>query len=115
MEQILGMLPGAGKLKSMMNAGVSQELPEKEMKRTVAIIDSMTPAERSDHAILNGSRKKRVAKGSGTSVQEVNRLIKQFLTARSMLKSLVGGKPGKPGKQGKLKKRGKLIRVLQSP
>ena len=115
MEQILGMLPGAGKLKSMMNAGVSQDLPEKEMKRVVAIIDSMTPAERSDHAILNGSRKKRVAKGSGTSVQEVNRLIKQFLTARNMLKSLVGGKPGKPGKLGKLKKRGKLIRALQSP
>ena len=115
MEQILGMLPGAGKLKSMINAGMSQELPEKEMKRVVAIIDSMTPAERSDHAILNGSRKKRVAKGSGTSVQEVNRLIKQFLTARSMLKSLAGGKPGKPGKLGKFKKRGKLIRAIQSP
>ena len=115
MEQILGMLPGAGKLKSMMNAGVSQDLPEKEMKRVVAIIDSMTPAERLDHVILNGSRKKRVAKGSGTSVQEINRLIKQFLTARNMLKSLVGGKPGKPGKLGKLKKRGKLIRALQSP
>ena len=115
MEQILGMLPGAGKLKSMMNAGASQDLPEKEMKRVVAIIDSMTPAERSDHAILNGNRKKRVAKGSGTSVQEVNRLIKQFLTARNMLKSLAGGKPGKPGKSGKLKKRGKLIRALQSP
>lgn len=115
LEQILGMLPGAGKLKSMMNAGMSQELPEKEMKRVVAIIDSMTPVERSDHAILNGSRKKRVAKGSGTSVQEVNRLIKQFLTARNMLKSLAGGKPGKPGKLGKLKKRGKLIRALQSP
>ena len=115
MEQILGMLPGAGKLKSMMNAGVSQELPEKEMKRVVAMIDSMTSAERSDHTILNGSRKKRVAKGSGTSVQEVNRLIKQFLTARNMLKSLTGGKPGKPGKLGKLKKRGKLIRALQSP
>ena len=115
MEQILGMLPGAGKLKSMMNAGAGQELPEKEMKRVVAMIDSMTPAERSDHSILNGSRKKRVARGSGTSVQEVNRLIKQFLTARNMLKSLAGGKPGKPGKLGKLKKRGKLIRALQSP
>lgn len=115
MEQILGMLPGVGKLKAMMNPGVSQELPEKDMKRVVAIIDSMTPAERSDHGLLNGSRKKRVAKGSGTSVQEVNRLIKQFLTARNMLKSLAGGKPGKPGKSGKLKKRGKLIRALQSP
>lgn len=115
MEQILGMLPGAGKLTSMMNAGMSRELPEKEMKRVVAMIDSMTPAERSDHTILNGSRKKRVARGSGTSVQEVNRLIKQFLTARNMLKSLTGGKPGKQGKLGKFKKRGKLIRALQTP
>lgn len=115
MEQILGMLPGAGQLKSMMSAGMSQELPEKEMKRVVAMIDSMTPTERSDHTILNGSRKKRVAKGSGTSVQEVNRLIKQFLTARNMLKSLTGGRPGKSGKLGKLKKRGKLIRALQFP
>ncbi len=115
MEQILEMLPGAGKLKSMMNTGMSRELPEKEMTRVVAMIDSMTLAERSDYTILNGSRKKRVAKGSGTSVQEVNRLIKQFLTARNMLKSLTGGKPGKPGKLGKLKKRGKLIRALQSP
>ncbi len=115
MEQILGMLPGAGKLKSMMNPGASHELPEKEMKRMVAIIDSMTPAERVDHAIINGRRKKRVAKGSGTSVQEVNRLIKQFLTARNMLKSLVGGKLGKQGKLGKFKKRRKLIRALQSP
>lgn len=115
MEQIVGMLPGAGKLKSMMQAGASRELPEQEMKRMAAIIDSMTPAERLDHAIINGSRKKRVARGSGTSVQEVNRLIKQFLTARNMLKSLVGGKPGKPGKPGKFRKRGKLIRALQSP
>jgi len=105
------MLPGAAKLKSMMNTGASQEMPEKEMKRMVAIMDSMTPAERLDHAIMNGSRKKRVAKGSGTSVQEVNRLIKQFLTARNVLKSRVGGKPGK---LGKFKKRGKLIRALQS-
>ncbi len=115
MEQILGMLPGAGKLKSMMQGGVDQKLPEQEMTRVVAMIDSMTRAERSDHTILNGSRKKRVARGSGTSVQEVNRLIKQFLTARNMMKSLAGGKPGKPGKPGKLRKRGKLIRALQSP
>ncbi len=112
MEQIVNMLPGAGKLKSMMQAGVGQELPDKDMKRMVAMIDSMTPAERQNHAIINGSRKKRVAKGSGTSVQDVNRLIKQFLAARSMLKSLVGGKPGK---SGKLRKRGKLIRALHAP
>ncbi|MDT7040898.1 signal recognition particle protein [Candidatus Nitronereus thalassa] len=114
MEQIMGMLPGGEKLKAMVSGASNQGLPEKEMSRVVAIIDSMTPKERRDHTIINGSRKKRIAKGSGTSVQEINRLIKQFLGARTMMKSLVGGK-GKPGKLGKLKRRGKLIRALHSP
>ena len=111
MDQILEMLPGGGKLKSMMSRGMSQEVPETDMKRVVAMIDSMTLKERRDHTLLNGSRKKRVAKGSGTSVQDVNRLIKQFLTARNVMQSLIRGKPGKSGKR---KKRGKLIRALQS-
>lgn len=106
-DQILGMLPGGDRLKSMAG-GLSGGLPEKELKRVVAIVDSMTPRERRDHTILNGSRKKRIAKGSGTSVQEVNRLIKQFLGARTMMKSLMGGRMGKGGK------RRKLIRALQS-
>ncbi|MEE9171906.1 MAG: signal recognition particle protein, partial [candidate division NC10 bacterium] len=63
-------------------------VPEREVGRVMAMIDSMTPRERRDHTILNGSRKKRIAKGSGTTVQEVNRLIKQFLTARKMMKTL---------------------------
>jgi signal recognition particle subunit SRP54 len=107
-DQILDMLPGGQKIKTMMGSGAAQNatVPEKEMKRVVAIIDSMTPRERRDHTILNGNRKKRVAKGSGTSVPEVNRLIKQFLDARRMMKSLVGGQMG----MGKGKKRGKLIR-----
>ena len=113
MEQILAMLPGAGPLKAAMNGGMRGALPETNMARVVAIIDSMTHKERHDHTMLNGSRKKRVARGSGTSVQEVNRLLKQFLSARNMMKSLAGGMPGKSGKAGKLKKRGKLIRVLQ--
>jgi len=113
MEQIMGMLPGGEKLKSMMGGASPQGLPEKEMKRVVAIIDSMTQKERRDHTLINGSRKKRIAKGSGTTVQEINRLIKQFLSAKNMMKSLVGGK-GKPGKVGKLKRRGKLIRALHS-
>ncbi|MCH8038784.1 MAG: signal recognition particle protein [Nitrospinae bacterium] len=109
-DQILSMLPGGERLKTM--AGAQEGgLPEKEMKRVVAVIDSMTPRERRDHTLLNGSRKKRIARGSGTSVQEVNRLIKQFLGARTMMKSLVGGGPGKPGK---LRKRRKLIRALPS-
>jgi signal recognition particle subunit SRP54 len=81
------------------------------LKNVVAVIDSMTIRERRDHTIINGSRKKRIAKGSGTVVQDVNRLIKQFLGARTMMKSLMGGKPGKMGKMGK---RRKLIRALHS-
>ena len=111
MDQILEMLPGGGQLKSMMRRETNQAVPETEMKRVVAMIDSMTLKERRDHTLLNGSRKKRVAKGSGTSVQDVNRLIKQFLTARTMMQSLIRGKPGQSGKR---KKRGKLIRALQS-
>jgi signal recognition particle subunit SRP54 len=85
-EQILGMLPGGQKLKDMTNG----QMPEKEMKHVVAMIDSMTPHERRDHTCINGSRKKRIARGSGTSVQEVNRLLKQFLSARKMAKALTG-------------------------
>ncbi len=114
-DQILDMLPGGQKIKSMVaDAGPQGGLPEKEIKRVVAIIDSMTKKERRDHTIINGNRKKRISRGSGTSVQEVNRLIKQFLDARRMMKSLVGGRMGM-GKMGKGKKRKKLVRVLQSP
>ncbi|WP_447973332.1 signal recognition particle protein [Nitrospira sp. Kam-Ns4a] len=87
MEQILGMLPGGQKLQGM----VRGEAPEKDLKRVAAIIDSMTPKERRDHTIINGSRKKRIARGSGTSVQDVNRVLKQFLAARKMVKVLSGG------------------------
>jgi signal recognition particle subunit SRP54 len=84
------MLPGGQRIKEMAGGGV----PEQEIKRVSAIIDSMTPRERRDHTVINGNRKKRIARGSGTSVQEVNRLIKQFLSARKMMKTLtaMGGK-----------------------
>jgi len=109
-DQIIDMLPGGQKIKSMVaQAGPEAGVPDKEIKRVVAIIDSMNRKERRDHTILNGSRKKRVARGSGTTVQEVNRLIKQFLEARRMMKSLVAGQ------FGKAKKRKKLVRVLQAP
>jgi signal recognition particle subunit SRP54 len=85
-EQILNMLPGAQRLKEMTGGDV----PEKEIKRVAAMIDSMTPRERRDHTIINGSRKKRIAKGSGTSVTEVNRLIKQFLSARKIARAMTG-------------------------
>ena len=86
MDQLLGMLPGGQKLQQLASNGV----PEREIGRVVAIINSMTARERRDHTLLNGSRKKRVAKGSGTSVQEVNRLIKQFLSAKKMMKAFTG-------------------------
>ncbi len=87
MEQLLGMLPGGQRLKELAGGGV----PERDMKRVVAIVDSMTARERRDHTVINGSRKKRIAKGSGTTVPEVNRLIKQYLTARKMMKAFSGG------------------------
>jgi signal recognition particle subunit SRP54 len=63
---------------------------EKQMSRVEAIIDSMTPDERRKQHIINGSRRKRIAKGSGTSVEEVNKLLKQFVQMQKMLKSLGG-------------------------
>jgi signal recognition particle subunit SRP54 len=86
LDQILGMLPGGQKLKS----AIEGDKPEKEMGRVAAIIDSMTIRERRDHTIINGSRKKRIARGSGTSVQDVNRLIKQFLSAKKLAKAMTG-------------------------
>jgi len=74
---------------------------EKEINHVVAIIDSMTPHERNNHMIINGSRRRRIAKGSGTSVQEVNQLLKQYAQAKKMMKSFSGGFMGK--KLGKMK------------
>jgi signal recognition particle subunit SRP54 len=84
-ESIMGMIPGMGKLMKQMEGAAP---PEKEMKRIEAIIDSMTREERANHAIINGSRRLRIAKGSGTSVQEVNQLLKRFTEAQKMMKQL---------------------------
>ena len=86
LDQILGMLPGGQKLKS----AIEGDKPEREMGRVAAMIDSMTIRERRDHTIINGSRKKRIARGSGASVQDVNRLIKQFLSAKKLAKAMTG-------------------------
>ena len=93
LEQVLDLLPGGQRLKEL--AAGSMPGKEKEVKRLVAIIDSMTPRERRDHTLLSGRRKHRIAKGSGTSVQDVNRLLKQFLEARKMMKVL-SGRGGRP-------------------
>jgi signal recognition particle subunit SRP54 len=85
MEDLLGMIPGmGGKLKEMKGAAPD----EAELKRTLAIIDSMTREERRNVKVLNGSRRKRIALGSGTTVQEVNRLLKNFQQAEAMIRRL---------------------------
>ena len=84
MEQILGMLPSVGPFRDMQKAKVD----ENELVRTEAIINSMTPKERRTHQIINGSRRKRIAKGSGTTVQEVNQLLKQYVQAQKMMKTM---------------------------
>ncbi|MBI3932868.1 MAG: signal recognition particle protein [Acidobacteria bacterium] len=86
LDQILGMLPGMGSLK-----GVDTEAGEREMKRSAAIIDSMTPLERREPSVINGSRRKRIAQGSGTTVEDVNRLLKQFAQTRKLMKNMGGG------------------------
>lgn len=84
LDEILKMLPGAGKIKGLENAKVD----EKQMGRIEAIIYSMTPHEKTHPETINGSRKKRIAKGSGTSIQEVNRLLKQFEDMKKMMKQM---------------------------
>ncbi|MDP9171504.1 MAG: signal recognition particle protein [Acidobacteriota bacterium] len=104
LDSILKMMPKVGMMKELQNV----QPDEKELTRIVAIIDSMTPRERDNHMIINGSRRRRIARGSGTSVQDVNSLLKQYGQARKMMKSLsgnlgfLGKKMGKMGGLGKL-------------
>jgi signal recognition particle subunit SRP54 len=95
LESLLGMMPNIGPIKDLKNVKVD----ENEITRIVAIIDSMTPKERYNHMIINGARRRRIAKGSGTSVQEVNNLLKQYAQARKMMKSISGGMGGMMGKR----------------
>jgi len=99
LESIIGMIPGMGNIKEL----AENKPDEKQLGRVEAIISSMTDIERRNHQVINGSRRKRIAKGSGTSVEEVNRLLKQFVEMRKMLKSL-----GVSGGGGKKKRRGAL-------
>ena len=93
MKNILGMLPGAGKMKKQL-----EDFDEGEIARTEAIIFSMTPTERNQPKVLNGSRRLRIAKGSGTSVTEVNALVNRFEQAAKMMKTMAkGGMPNIPG------------------
>jgi signal recognition particle subunit SRP54 len=94
-ESMLKFLPGFQQIKSQL-AQISP--PDKEMKKIEAIILSMTQEERHDPKILNGSRRERIAKGSGTQVQDVNRLVRQFEEAKKMMSQMMKMGLGKPGK-----------------
>ncbi len=110
--KILGMLPGMGDMKAQLD-----QVDDKELDRVAAIILSMTPAERRDPKILNGSRRARIAAGSGTQVNDVNNLVERFSQAQKMMKSMgsggmpglpgMGGLPGLPGSGGGKKSKGK--------
>lgn len=84
LDQLMSMIPGFDKMKKM----PGMQPNEKDIVKIEAIINSMTPKERRNHTILNGSRRKRIAKGSGTSVQDVNRLLKQYVQAKNMMKKI---------------------------
>jgi signal recognition particle subunit SRP54 len=94
LESILGMIPGLGGLKQL----ADNKPDEKQLGRVEAIICSMTPGERRDNTIINGSRRRRIAAGSGTSVEEVNRLLKQFTEMRKVLQMIGQGGMAKLGK-----------------
>jgi signal recognition particle subunit SRP54 len=115
LESLLSMLPGMGQLKALKG----MQLEETELKKTIAIIDSMTREERRNHQIISGARRARIAKGSGSTIHDVNGLLKRYVQARKMIGTMAknpgmfggpgpaaGGKDAKAGK-GKKGKKGK--------
>ena len=115
MKKLLGMMPGMGQMRETLEA-----FDEREVDRIEAIVCSMTPAERKDLSILNGSRRSRIAKGSGTTVQAVNELVERFGQAKKMMEAMAaGGGPdsagaGMPG-MGSLPSMGKHSKARQAP
>ena len=103
LDQLMGMIPGLSKAKALAGGA---EVDPAQLTRTAAIIDSMTPTERRRPAVIDGSRRKRIARGSGSTVQDVNQLLKQFTQMRKMLKTVTGGVKRK-GK-GKSRRAGRL-------
>jgi signal recognition particle subunit SRP54 len=122
MSKIMGMLPGMGQFRDQLD-----NFDEREIDRIQAIIQSMTPAERANPKMIDGSRRARIAKGSGRQVSDVNNLVDRFFEARKMMQQFAkGGMPGVPGmpgmagggKRGKQKaqaKKGKGRRVSGNP
>ncbi len=105
LEQVLGMLPKVG---PFANLPKDAHVDESRLKHVEAIINSMTAAEREDHDLIDGKRRKRIARGSGTSVQEVNQVLKQYLQMRRMMKQY-----GALAAQGRLRGLGKVRGALQ--
>jgi signal recognition particle subunit SRP54 len=112
---LLGMLPGMGQMREQID-----QIDDRDLDRIAAIIRSMTPAERHDPKILNGSRRLRIARGSGVTVTEVNNLVDRFYEARKMMKQMTANMPGmrranrkaakgKKGKKGKSGTRGPAV------
>lgn len=97
LEDLMAMIPGAGKMKGLKNA----QLDDKQLAHVEAIIQSMTKKERFDPDLMNASRKRRIAKGSGTSVSQVNRLLKQFNEMKKMMKQMTNMQQGKKGRKMK--------------
>jgi signal recognition particle subunit SRP54 len=96
MSKIMGMLPGMGQFRDQL-----ENFDEREIDRIQAIIQSMTPGERANPKLIDGSRRSRIAKGSGRQVSDVNQLVDRFFEARKMMKSFAtGGMPGLPGMPG---------------
>jgi signal recognition particle subunit SRP54 len=91
LSQVLGMVPGMAKLP------VGDDQVDRQMPKIEAMIRSMTVHERNDPSVINGSRRRRIAAGSGNTVQDVNQLVKQFAQVRKMVKSMSGGKMRLPG------------------
>ena len=107
MKKVLGMIPGMAQMRDQL-----ENFDEREVNRVEAIVRSMTPAERADVSILNGSRRARIARGSGVTVAEVNNLVKRFEAAKTMMGQMgqmgPGGMPGMgsiPGSGGKAKQK----------
>ncbi|WP_217585631.1 signal recognition particle protein [Lentibacillus saliphilus] len=94
LDELFDMIPGAGKMKGLKNA----QIDEKQLAHVEAIVQSMTKKERQEPGIINAGRKKRIAKGSGTTVAQVNRLLKQFSEMKKMMKQMTGMQKGKKGK-----------------
>ena len=113
MKKLLGMMPGMGQMREAL-----ENFDEREVDRVEAIVCSMTPAERADLSILNGSRRSRIARGSGTTVQAVNELVTRFEAAKKMMEAMASGGFGEGGPMpgmGSLPGTGKRARARQAP